>query len=215
MGGGIYRLTLSGVPESTLGAGTFSVRLNLQKPGGGANYQGDGVSSLYIWGAQLEQLPFATPYIPTTTAPVARLGAIVTFPYAENFPGSLKDKTVVFDVNVVGTSWSFAKAFYSGDLRMLVSWASADNDTRVYMAVDSDTGVIVKTGAFRFGMTYSVSTTTLRMYHDGVLVAEDTTATAAHAALTLITIGHSGAYLKIKNLRIYDKTLTENQMRIL
>jgi hypothetical protein len=36
----------------------------------GANYTGDGTSSLIIWGAQLEQRSAATAYTPTTTQPI-------------------------------------------------------------------------------------------------------------------------------------------------
>lgn len=37
---------------------------------GTVTYAGDGTSGIYVWGAQLEQSPFATAYIPTTTAAV-------------------------------------------------------------------------------------------------------------------------------------------------
>lgn len=35
-------------------------------------YDGDGISGLYIWGVQLEELSFGTSYIPTISAPVTR-----------------------------------------------------------------------------------------------------------------------------------------------
>ncbi len=38
---------------------------------------GDGVSGAYIWGAQLEQGAFPTTYIPTTTAPLARMADVL------------------------------------------------------------------------------------------------------------------------------------------
>jgi hypothetical protein len=36
------------------------------------SYAGDGTSGTYIWGVQLEKLPYATSYIPTTTTSVSR-----------------------------------------------------------------------------------------------------------------------------------------------
>ena len=40
--------------------------------------------SCYIWGVQLEASPVATPYIPTTTVPVARSADVVSVPVAVN-----------------------------------------------------------------------------------------------------------------------------------
>lgn len=200
----------------TATATTTSVFLFYLHDGTSTSYTGDGSSGLYIWGAQLEELPFATPYIPTTSAPVARLAANITFPYAENFPGSLKDKTVIFDVNVIGTSAANASAFSTDDLIFYISGTAANNgDTSVYMATGSETTDVSKTGSFRFGMTYNAATTTLRMYHNGILVAEDTSATATDAAAATVTLGSADAYIKLKNLKKFDETRTEQEMRLL
>jgi hypothetical protein len=63
--------------------GTFQVGL---ADGNTAIYDGNGVGSVYLWGAQLEAAAFASSYIPTTTASVARNADVLTYP----LPGALK-----------------------------------------------------------------------------------------------------------------------------
>jgi len=203
---GWYRVLM---PIANNSSGNTTLTYRIYPAGGVASVTG----SVYVWGAQLEALPFATPYIPTTTAPVARLGATATFPYAGNFPGSLADKTIIFDVNVIGTKNAYSRVFTSGDLYLATSWATAgDNQVLAVMGSGSQTPATTKAGKFRVGVTYNLATTTLRLYFDGIMVAEDTTASITESAYSTITIGDSRVYCKIKNLRIYNKTLTEAQM---
>ncbi|MFZ3618853.1 phage head spike fiber domain-containing protein [Leclercia barmai] len=69
LGNGVYRVWMA----VTAGATQSSVfRLQLAKDGVTASYAGDGKSGLYVWGAQLEDSPFPTSYIPTTAATVTR-----------------------------------------------------------------------------------------------------------------------------------------------
>ncbi|NYU08253.1 hypothetical protein A8O28_23125 [Enterobacteriaceae bacterium CCUG 67584] len=60
LGNGLYRVWMA----VTAGATQSSVfRLQLAKDGVTASYVGDGVSGLYVWGAQVEDGPFPTSYI--------------------------------------------------------------------------------------------------------------------------------------------------------
>ncbi len=69
LGNGLYRVWMA----VTAGATQSSVfRLQLAKDGVTASYVGDGVSGLYVWGAQVEDSPFPTSYIPTIAATVTR-----------------------------------------------------------------------------------------------------------------------------------------------
>lgn len=48
---------------------------------GFASYAGDGTSGIYAWGAQVEKLPFASSYIPTTASTATRAGDVLTIPW--------------------------------------------------------------------------------------------------------------------------------------
>ncbi len=68
VGNGIYRVWMTfkaAASQSTV------IRLQLAN-GVTASYTGDGASGLYIWGAQLEDSPFPTSYIPTAAATATR-----------------------------------------------------------------------------------------------------------------------------------------------
>ena len=70
---GYYKCTVTGVANVT--AGTAIV---LRLYNGGTTYTGDGTSGVYIYGAQLEALPYATSYIPTSGSAVTRVKDVAT-----------------------------------------------------------------------------------------------------------------------------------------
>jgi hypothetical protein len=67
VGNGWYRCTVT--IASAIGNDHY---IFARPSNGGTTYTGDGVSGIYIWGAQLEAGAFATPYIPTVASTVAR-----------------------------------------------------------------------------------------------------------------------------------------------
>jgi hypothetical protein len=60
--GGFYRVSLT---VQTTGITTAQFRFLLVNSSGSSNFTGDGVSGLYVWGAQVEQGGIVTSYIPT------------------------------------------------------------------------------------------------------------------------------------------------------
>lgn len=74
VGGGVYRVWMSFTIENT---GTLVCRCQLTDTGT-ASYTGDGVSGLYVWGAQLELGTTPSSYIPTTTVAATRSADLIT-----------------------------------------------------------------------------------------------------------------------------------------
>jgi hypothetical protein len=72
---GFYRCTLT-VTTDSVGAGAVRIGLNntstptTTNRGFGADYVGDGTSSVIIWGAQVEKRSVVSAYTPTTTQPI-------------------------------------------------------------------------------------------------------------------------------------------------
>lgn len=75
-GGGLYRLWVSGIPNSVDAGTGINVVIMLRR--GGTTYTGDGASGAYIWGAQLEAGSYPSSYSPTVSATVTRAADSLT-----------------------------------------------------------------------------------------------------------------------------------------
>ena len=188
---------------------------------GQAFYQGDGSSSVYIWGAQLEQQSYATSYIPTAGTTITRAAET-----CNNSKPSVNSTEGVLFVD-------YASLSNSGNYRM-ITLSDGTTSNRIFIAFRQNTGYIyyfVIVGGST-SASYITSTTSLNFskvalkwkandfafYVNGTLVHTDTSGSTFSAG-TLTTLqfneGDGAAfefYGKIKGLAVYNEALTDAQL---
>jgi len=128
VGNGWYRCVATMTSASIAG----NVLIRTQTADGQTTYAGDGTSSLFIWGAQLEAGSFPTSYIPTTTAALARSADVCDVVGADVHP-SVGTLVVEFDRRALNS------ASFKSPGRVLASASATATD---YAGIDhNDTQV--------------------------------------------------------------------------
>ena len=95
---GWYKCTVSYTSTVT---GNNSIHFHIYDDSSTENFQGDGTSGLYVWGAQLEQGSFPTSYIPTSGSTVNRAADVCTIT-GDNFNSwfNQNEGSLAVDINV-------------------------------------------------------------------------------------------------------------------
>jgi len=183
-------------------------------------FNSNGLDSFIVCNAQLEALPFASSYIPTTTAAVTRSADNLSFAASGNVLDNLKDTTVICDVDT----------FASNNAINQVAWSVFGETYRMFMLTHTISGTYIHNGATSNApftsamMANSVSriaslNSSLRTtgYKDGVLGTPTpltTTPTSGVASIVKLGewIGTYPLFGHIRNFRIYDQALTSSEI---
>ncbi|MDX8383518.1 MAG: hypothetical protein R8M45_05515, partial [Ghiorsea sp.] len=162
-----------------------------------------GNDLVYLDEGTIEEQLFATSYIPTTTQPVARLADNLSIP-AQGI-AALSSATLVFDadllgntngwvvetevVNIYNNNWAYG-IYATGGTLFPSNFVPIGNTSRMVVRVDS---------------------ASLSIWRDGAML-QTTAATGAHPFnVTAVTL-FSGLYGHLRNFRIYDQALTDQEI---
>jgi len=186
-------------------------------------YPGDsriGTNTLdtcYAWGAQIEELAFASSYIAVTTTAVTRLTDNLTID-SDNMPEPASDYSFSCEFNIVGfRSGGFNPVFYyvegESTRRAYFSATSGRSTFQHGAGIDSPAGSPIVVGTtYKYAATKNSADIT--QYHNGALTGPVGTPTAITGTKTSLEIGRRsnpafGAINgHLKNFKLFNKTLT-------
>ena len=192
-----------------------SIRIDLKQSGALGN-------SVYIWGAQLEELPFVSSYIPTTSSAVTRGQDVATVSYDNNMMSATQELTVVADMNV--PSYNVLNTSPRG-------WFGIVGETYRYIRTAHNVinGSVAGTGLLALftiskalnNYCFTSNSTGIISYVDGASVSTGSALTVQRTGATSISLGETGhssstkLFGHIKNFKTYDITLTANEIKLL
>lgn len=171
--------------------------------------------NILIWGAQLEELPFATSYIPTVATTVTRAADILSIP-ASNIPAPTEDYSVSADVCLLGTNAITQTVFrVAGEsTRYLRASDTGQGDRlRAFHSSGVNGDVLTANDANKVVMT--VDSANITLYQQGISKGSAAKGVVTGTA-TEIQLGRFGGgnnlFGHIKNFKTYDVALTANQV---
>jgi len=191
---------------------TGKAELDLLDGSFNAIYQGDGVSSVYVWGGMIENLSYPTSYIKTEGATVTRLTDVVN---------NAGDATSFADAE--GVLYINSSALFDSLSDRVISINDASLNNRIYISYSSTTNQIavdvIDGGVSQASMTHTLTDETdyskiavkwkvndCALWVDGVEVATDATCTMPSGLADLsFNDGNSANnfYGKTKAVKVY------------
>ena len=215
-----YRIGLTGTAPTTQSSVYF---IQMQLGTTDASYIGNG-SSFYFWGLQMEQGSYPTSYIKTTAGSVTRQKDFIDGAGSSSLFNSLESTffvEIASFLNTQTTSNGIELADISGQNRITLQYDTTNNQIRCDVRVLNSAQAIITTQSFdvtnfnKMAITYKLNE--VKFYVNGQLISTDTsvnlfapnTLTEVRSTIAGISDGAFNLQAKIKDLRVYDRVLTE------
>jgi len=191
---------------------------------GSLSYQGDGTSGLYAWGAQLENLSYATSYIPTNGATSTRLQDIATNSGNSSLINSTEG-VLYAEISALANDTADNRISLSYDYQNYVRIAI--NNSQIFFAVFNN-------GAYQVNKNYTVSNITdfnkiaakykendFALWVNGTEVATDTSGLTSFSSpldhLNFSNANGNNQFFKgkVKAVAVYKEALTDAELQSL
>ena len=198
---GWYRVSAT---ETAVNTGSYASQIQLMVSGA-TSYTGDGTSGLYIFGAQLEAMPFATSYIPTTATAVTRIADSMSLSEPENIPAYSGNFSIIVDVIFDGNKISNQYVIDDGILRLYRS------PSRIVSCIFNGvtiTGNSTLADNVPGRLAIVKNGTSLSLYLNGLLIGNAAVSNAVNPPVLYF------GYCTLCNFRAGDRALTAEEVRL-
>jgi len=169
--------------------------------------------SVYVWGAQLEELPFATSYIPTVDSSVTRASDNCSVDYVGNVPDVQEEISVVLDWDTYGDAGDTCKGLLGTNLDWKFISYGWGNDLYVF-------GTFLEyTSGYLVGrLLLSLKQNNLAVYNNGNLVNSFNNVGATSSQASTFNIGsYNGVHYlfgHLSNIKVYDRALSPTEAKL-
>jgi len=198
-------------------AATISHNFDLYDPAGNSG-------TIYACAGQFEQLPFASSYIPTTTAAVTRVEDSLSVPMAGNSFGRNASYSLMFDTDIGNNVYSSVGTGIHPVVGMYLNRRIQGNAFSYTFLGGAgwppngpSSGIGFNSLNGRFTDVVDAASNSIRHYDDGMLVESlpytpPTNVTIVSSIRFIANGGGSSWSGHIRNFRIYDRALTASEV---